>query len=151
MLSEPQTRRDRKAYGQASRLLMINTDEAKQELMEMLQVPSPMAGYVHIPKRVGSEFVAQLTSEKKIPRTDQDGIIVGHVWKPIRERNEGLDCAVINLALFHAVAKRTLYQYAVSIGHADATARLDAMYPTLAKQKPTSRPRRVARSSYLGR
>lgn len=88
------------------RPLLINTDGAKGELYAMLQTKEPGRGYLHIPKRAGADFVKQLTAEEERPRFDADGVAVGTVWKKksADARNEALDCAVINLALFHSVA-----------------------------------------------
>jgi phage terminase large subunit GpA-like protein len=83
------------------RPLPINTDGAKAELFSMLRIPEPGRGYVHIPKRVGSDFIRQLTSEEERTKLDRDGIAVGTTWAKVTDRNEALDCACICLALFH--------------------------------------------------
>lgn len=114
------------------RPLPINTDGAKGEVMAMLQTTEPGRGYVHIPKRVGEDFVKQLTSEEQRMRFDADGVAVGVEWKKktADARNEGLDTFVINLALFHHVQRNSwLSLLTVRHGKEEGVARFRKMYP----------------------
>lgn len=94
------------------RPLAINTDGGKAELMSMLQIKKPGPGYIHIPKRAGADFVKQLTSEEARTKFDADGVAVGAVWKKRSAdiRNEALDCAVINLALWNYTTRSSWLQ-----------------------------------------
>jgi phage terminase large subunit GpA-like protein len=90
----------------AARYIRINTTAAKDEIAAMLGNPNPTGrNVVHIPRRLGLEFINQLTSEEKVSRFDPSGIEVGAAWKKksASVRNEALDCAVLALAAFHSV------------------------------------------------
>jgi len=50
------------------------------------------AGYVHLPK-VDAEYLQQLCAEQLVTRRDRNGFPVRE-WQKLRERNEGLDCAI---------------------------------------------------------
>lgn len=103
------TRDERDLRGRRGpRPLRINVDEGKAELMAMLSMQEPGAGYVHIPKRLAkSGLLEELTSEERRPRFGADGEAVGSEWKKKTPdaRNEGLDCAVYALALYHFTTK----------------------------------------------
>jgi phage terminase large subunit GpA-like protein len=86
------------------RALLINADEGKCELAAMLGTKEPGRNYVHVPKRLAASLAPQLTSEERIPVWDAAGVLTGHRWQLKKSaRNEALDCAVICLALFHAM------------------------------------------------
>jgi phage terminase large subunit GpA-like protein len=90
------------------RPLLVNTDEAKGQLVAALKLKPPGRGSWHFPKRLGVDFIRQLTSEEARPRFDREGVPVGVEWKKkaVDRRNEALDCAVMALALFHTVRPR---------------------------------------------
>jgi len=66
--------------------------------MARLKLSEPGPGFIHIPKTIDEEFCKQLTSEelrtkfiKGFPRRE---------WHKVRNRNEGLDLMVGNIAMF---------------------------------------------------
>jgi phage terminase large subunit GpA-like protein len=106
ILQAQDTRGWRREVRGGRRPLLINADQAKHELAAMLQTTTPGRGYVHIPKRLGRDFLNQLTAEEARTKIDRDGVAVGVEWKRKGEqRNEALDTAVIALALFYRVTK----------------------------------------------
>ena len=54
------------------------------------------AGFVHLP-RIDAEFVQQLCAEQLVTRRNRSGYPVRE-WQKMRERNEGLDCAIYSRA-----------------------------------------------------
>jgi phage terminase large subunit GpA-like protein len=129
-------RDERDAHGRRGlRPLRINTDEAKSEFYAMLAVRAPGPGFVHIPRRlgVGTDLLAELTSEEARPKFDPSGATVGTVWakKTPDGRNEALDTAIIGLALFHHVSKSQWLDLLVKrFGQGDGVARFRARHPT---------------------
>jgi phage terminase large subunit GpA-like protein len=100
--------RDARDSSVRHRPLLINTDHAKAELFAALKLKPPGRGAWHFPKRLGADFIKQLTSEEQRSRYDRDGVPVGVEWKKksLDRRNEALDCAVMALALFRSVRPR---------------------------------------------
>lgn len=64
------------------------TDEALAE-----GVPFP-AGYAHVPVTVGEEWVRQLVAEQLVVVRNRQGMQTRTEWRPLRARNEALDCRV---------------------------------------------------------
>src|SRR5262245_29896220 len=123
--------RDHHGHRRGYRPLRINTDAAKQELMAVLQLAPGARGSWHFSKRLDAEFYAQLASEELRPRFNEHGVQTGHAWVKTRERNEALDCAVGNLALWHWVPDRELFAHlAQLVGHAEASSRWHTCYPS---------------------
>lgn len=95
-----------KTYGKRGRpvrLHPINVDDAKTKVMNDLQIVKPGPGYFHFPLELETcdeEYFAQLCSEHKEPRKNRVGTITHEVWVQDRDRNEGLDTAVLCLAAF---------------------------------------------------
>jgi phage terminase large subunit GpA-like protein len=145
-------RDERDAWGRRGlRPLPLNTDAAKGELMAALQVPQPGRGYWHIPRRVGTDFIAQLTSEEQRMKYDADGVPVGVEWRKRTgdARNEALDDAVICLGLFHLVRPgQWLALLQARHGPEAGLARFRTLYPDH-RVTPAPPPLRVARSLYL--
>lgn len=115
------------------RPMLINTDGGKAELYAMLQTTNPGRGYFHIPKRAGADFVKQLTAEEERVKFDKDGVATGSAWhkKTADIRNEALDCAVINLALFHHVTLLSWHSLLVQrYGKEDGLRRFREAHPT---------------------
>lgn len=129
----PTPHNDRRGHYRGARALRINTSGAKDELFAMLQVAEPGRNFVHVPKRLGAPFLAQLTSEERVPRLDPAGVEIGSRWKikTLGVRNEALDCAVIALALFHSTTPTS-------------------WAAVLSKPNDPAPPSRASRSSYLG-
>lgn len=113
------------------RPLLLNTDGLKDELAAHLRVETPGPGYVHIPKRLATTLIPQLTSEERRDKLDPDGLIVGFEWKRKGDqRNEGLDTACIALALAHKVSKRQWLDLLVARHGAEAgTERWQRRFP----------------------
>jgi phage terminase large subunit GpA-like protein len=135
------------------RPLLINTDIAKDELAAQLQVTTPGPGYFHIPRRLGPSFVEQLTAEERRDKLDADGTVVGFDWRRRGDvRNEALDCACINLALFHKVTKsQWLHLLIARHGHEIGVELWQERYPgeRLAISAPP--PHQTARRPWLAR
>lgn len=151
-----------KRYGKNPRpvrLYWINTDDAKADVMGSLALAAPGPGYIHFPSRVESiteEFFAQLCAEHKETRYNKAGVATHVVWVQDRDRNEGLDCAVLNLAA-HRLLNPNIRQMLEQITAAAAQARTPTAptmrhVPTPASTAPAPQSgRRVSRSAYLGR
>jgi len=79
-------------------LFIIGVHAGKTSLMARLKLSDPGPGFIHIPMTIDEEFCKQLTSEelrtkfiKGFPRRE---------WHKVRNRNEGLDLMVGNIAMF---------------------------------------------------
>ena len=91
----------RKKRGDARRsvaLYIVGVDDAKALWVSRYKIPGPGGGYVHLPLEpwADEELAAQLTAERLVQKF-KSGFPI-QVWKPIRARNEALDCAVYALA-----------------------------------------------------
>ena len=73
----------------------LRVDPAKEQLYGRLALAAPGPGYVHLPNTVDQRFLAGLTAEKIVTRTNRKGFPV-RAWelKTAGARNEPLDCAV---------------------------------------------------------
>jgi phage terminase large subunit GpA-like protein len=74
---------------QRIQLFPAGVDTAKEVIFAWLQIDEPAPGYIHFPNTVDDEYFKQLTSEKRAIKYYKGRKTV--VWKPVRERNEGLD------------------------------------------------------------
>ena len=126
-----QDRRDLAGH-RGPRPLPINTDGAKAELMAALKTTTPGRGYWHLPRRVGPDFVKQLTAEEERTKYNRDGVVIGTEWvKAPDARNEAMDCACINLALFHHMRPAQWLQLLTArYGQDDGIERFRPLYPT---------------------
>jgi len=144
-------------------LYPINVDDAKGDILASLNLNlastldgTPSPGATHFPVHldsVGEEFFAQLCAEHRETKYNKGGVATHSIWVLDRERNEGLDCAVLCLA-----AKRLLNpnikQMAEMLAAAAAQQEADKAHPPRVPvpQPPTSQgPQpRTAKSKYLG-
>ena len=81
-------------------LFTLCVDTAKETIYSRLKIAVPGPGYLHLPEWVDSEYVAQLTAEKKIRKYLKGKGSVPE-WVKIRERNEALDLTVYCLAALY--------------------------------------------------
>lgn len=80
-------------------LYSIGTNAAKSILDDSIRmVPIPGPSYTHFPAGLSEEFYRQLRAEKATIKYRSGVKYV--VWEKVRERNEVLDCAVLNIAAF---------------------------------------------------
>lgn len=83
----------------------VDTGKLKSELYGCLNLPRPeegqeyQNGYFHLPQ-VSEEFCRQLTAEHLVTKVNNKGYRI-HQWEKLRERNEGMDCAVYARAGAH--------------------------------------------------
>lgn len=84
------------------KLYTVGTDTAKDRIFSRLQIPSPGAGYVHLPSWAEDEYLEQLTSEKRVTRYKRGSGMVREYVKT-RARNEALDLEVYNLAALYSL------------------------------------------------
>lgn len=97
IVSSP-SRKKRGATKRPVPLYTIGVDDAKSLWVSRYRVTEKGPGYVHIPLEpwADEELAAQLTAERLVTKFKAGFPI--QVWKPIRARNEALDCAVYGLA-----------------------------------------------------
>jgi len=96
------------------KLFTVGVDTAKDRIFSRLQIPAPGAGYIHLPDWTEDEYLAQLTSEKRITRYKRGKGMVREYVKT-RTRNEALDLEVYSLAALYALgpmAVRRLKEFA---------------------------------------
>jgi phage terminase large subunit GpA-like protein len=90
------------------------------------------------------EFLTQLASEEPRPKYDHEGVAVGIEWKKKKAdiRNEGLDCACINLFLFYRITQaQWLELHVARYGDEDGRKRFTAAMPKpQAPSKPEPKP-----------
>src|ERR1019366_8452439 len=77
------------------KLYTVGVDAAKDRIFSRLQIPSPGAGYVHLPDWAEEEYLEQLTSEKRVTRYRRGKGMIREYVKT-RARNEALDLEVYN-------------------------------------------------------
>jgi phage terminase large subunit GpA-like protein len=84
-------------------LWTVSVSTFKRELYRWLTLPKPtdeeMAGgarypqgYVHMPTSVSDEWVKQLVAEQLVIVRSRSGLQARTEWRPVRARNEALDC-----------------------------------------------------------
>jgi phage terminase large subunit GpA-like protein len=62
----------------------------KDRIFARMKIKNPGPGYMHFPDWTTDQYFAQLTSEKKIPKTDKRTRVTKHIY--VRSgRNEALD------------------------------------------------------------
>jgi len=82
-------------------LFTIGVDTAKGLIYSRLRMDEPGPGYIHFPHadRFTEEFMAQVCAEKRVVSYHLGR--PKRVWKKTRDRNEGLDLLVYNLAALY--------------------------------------------------
>lgn len=88
-------------------LYPVGVDTAKDAIFNRYRILQPGPGYLHLPVSLDDEYLAQMTAEKAI-RKYQKGVGTVRQYIKIRERNEGLDLEVYNLAALHILGRRTI-------------------------------------------
>ncbi len=142
-----------KRYGRAPRpvrLYIVNTDDAKSEIMSGLSLAAPGPGYIHFPATVDEEYFAQLCAEHRETKYNRAGVATHSVWEQDRDRNEALDTFVYAIAAFRLL-NPNLRQMAEMIA---AAATKDKPAPPASAAQQSGAPdmgRRVTRSAYLQR
>ncbi|HEX4347446.1 MAG TPA: terminase gpA endonuclease subunit, partial [Vicinamibacterales bacterium] len=123
-------------------LYTIGVDAAKSLVIGRLAVTDKGPGYIHLLHKdwCDEEFIAQLNSEVLVTKM-QRGFPI-KVWKKIRTRNEGLDCAV------GALAALRLLNPNLSVMAAELLRMSN--FPGTPSPTGGSSGRRVGRSQYLG-
>lgn len=143
-----------KTYGKSGRpvrLYPINVDDAKGDIMNALSLIMPGPRYMHFPAHldtVGEEFFAQLCAEHRETRYNRAGIATHQVWVLDRERNEALDCAVMNLAAFRLLNPNIRQMLEALQRQAPKSDPGSGTPPAAAPPRPVGR--RTSTSSYLG-
>jgi len=82
------------------RLFSIGVDTAKDKIFGRMHLKAPGPGFMHLPIWSDEEYLEQLTAEKAVRRYKK-GIGAVREYVKIRERNEGLDLEVYNLAALY--------------------------------------------------
>lgn len=83
----------------------IGVDQGKTLLASRLAKTAPGPGYIHFRhhESMDDEFFQQLTAE--VLTKERRGGRITHRWKPLRERNEALDCYILALAAFRILVE----------------------------------------------
>jgi phage terminase large subunit GpA-like protein len=89
------------------KLFTLGTDTAKDRIFSRLRIPTPGAGYVHLPEWADEEYLEQLTAEKAITKYKRGRGMVREYVKT-RARNEALDLEVYALAALYVLGAQTL-------------------------------------------
>jgi phage terminase large subunit GpA-like protein len=152
-----------KRWGRQERqvpLYTVGVDAAKSLFLSRLALTEKGAGFVHLLMRdwCDDELAAQLTSERLVMTWTKG--VPHQVWKKIRPRNEGLDCAVYALAALRLLNPR-LGIMAEALANMPKPPEAAPTAPLTSPQTPTPAPppaaarpapgRRFHRSSYLQR
>lgn len=84
-------------------LFTLCVDTGKDRVYSRLKMTAPGPGFLHFPRVwwFDEEYVAQLTSEKKVSGKFMKGRGSVPYWKKTRERNEALDLTVYALAALY--------------------------------------------------
>jgi len=101
-----------KIYKESGQLYYrVGVNPAKDHIATLLNNPDPGENYVHLPmyypkrfdqdRHLDKETLMQLTSEKKVYEFKGSKRIGS--WKPMRDRNEALDCFVYSYAALQAL------------------------------------------------
>lgn len=144
--------------GRPVKLYPINVDDAKGEIMGALTVEAAGPGAWHFPlalDTVDEEYFAQLCAEHRETRYNRAGVATHTVWVKDRERNEGLDTAVMCLAAYRLL-NPNIKQMLEVLAQATPPLKPDAPAPPADTSPTPARPpqpvaRRHARSEYLQR
>ena len=84
------------------KLYTVGVDTAKDRIFSRLQIQAPGPAYMHLPDWAEDEYLAQLTSEKRVTRYKRGKGMVREYIKT-RARNEALDLEVYALAALYTV------------------------------------------------
>lgn len=97
----PLTKNTKKGAG--AQLAPVGVDTTKDQIFTWLKLEERAPGYCHFPRieEYGEEYFKQLTAEQK--RKKYIHGLVHWYYKPIRERNEALDCRVLARAAVNLV------------------------------------------------
>lgn len=166
IVGKPSEKRSGAKDARPVRLYPVNVDDAKADVLAALSLPAPrpelgdtpQPGYMHLPLEVDTindEFCAQLCAEHRETRYNRQRVATHQVWVQDRERNEGLDTAVLALAAFKLL-NPNIRQYQERLATtppptarpAAAEASPAAPSPATTRQAPRSR---FAPSAYLQR
>lgn len=83
----------------AIRLFTVATAAAKERIFSRLRLHKPSGpGVIHLPDWVSTEYLEQLTGEKKVPFRDKRTRTTRYRWVKTHDRNEALDLEVYGLA-----------------------------------------------------
>lgn len=85
------------------KLFSIGTDTAKDRIFARMKIPVPGPGYMHLPDFCDDEYLAQLTSEKRVRRVRKGRFVREYI--KTRARNEALDLEVYNLAALYTLGQ----------------------------------------------
>lgn len=85
------------------RVYMIGTQALKDRVADMLKTEKPGPLYMHVPADRPESWHSQITAEKRVIISQQGRMKTQ--WKPIRARNEALDCRVYALAALEGSRK----------------------------------------------
>jgi phage terminase large subunit GpA-like protein len=146
-----------KNYGKRPRpvrLYPLNVDDAKAEILQSVQLAAPGPGYMHFPASVDEEYFAQLCAERRETRYNKSNIATHAVWVQTRSRNEALDTAVMALAacrLLNPNIRQMAELLASRPVPPDHSGPSDAPPPSAPPAPAALQPRRMIRSSYIGR
>jgi terminase, large subunit len=83
-----------------AKLFTLCVDTAKEIIYSRLKIESAGPGYLHLPDWVDAEYVAQLTSERRVWKWLKNQGTVRE-WVQTRARNEALDLEVYALAALY--------------------------------------------------
>jgi phage terminase large subunit GpA-like protein len=82
----------------------LNTYALTTEWLARLQLPAGAPNSVHLPKWITStDLLKQFTAEELKPIYNADGVEVERRFVQVYAKNEGLDCAKGNLAIWHTL------------------------------------------------
>jgi phage terminase large subunit GpA-like protein len=101
------------------KLFTIGTDTAKDRIFARMKIPVPGPGYMHLPDWVDDEYLAQLTSEKRVRRIRRGRTVREYV--KTRARNEALDLEVYNLAALYTIGQWKLNRLGEPAGEGSST------------------------------
>lgn len=100
-------------------LFTLCVDTGKDRVYSRLKITSPGPGYMHFPRAAwfDDEYVAQLTSERKVPSKFLKGRGSIPFWKKTRDRNEALDLTVYALAALYMLGPDFIESLAIEAEH----------------------------------
>jgi phage terminase large subunit GpA-like protein len=119
-------------------LFTLCVDTAKETIGARLKIKTPGPGYMHLPGWVDTEYVEQLTAEKKIHKYVKGKGSVPE-WVKTRERNEALDLTVYSLAALYILGPtllKGLAERAAQLALPVEAVKAAAQKPAPAKPRP---------------
>lgn len=87
------------------KLFAVGVDTSKDKIFGRMHIPAPGPGFMHLPLWADEEYLEQLTAEKAVRRYKR-GIGAVREYIKIRDRNEGLDLEVYNLAALYIMGMK---------------------------------------------